>query len=398
MSYKETCMGIALSLATTILAIAGVELALRLLDEPKWDTPIIAGWRSVAPSAELNDFGYRGQPIRYDDRDFVVIMLGDSQVESAACPQNMTPEHLLEKALLASGQTAKVFTLGTAGYGTDQEYLALKNYFAGHRADLVLLWQTSTNDIWNNVFPTHIPKDGVIKPTFVVRDGKLAGPNYQLGEVIRRPAHTKIGVLVNRLLNPQRGLDAYWERFLPPAYQPLDRYDGPYVTDWDPANPSNKNPFLANENLETEKSHFAIALYPPSQRMSYGLDLTRLLTREVETLSKEHGADFALFTVVTPEAAHGEASLAHGAADSADHAAGQIVHKKDGKFYRTSTDQERANLVYVNKGFTYIPVPIKQENWRVSETDGHLNCTANEEAMRNLAQSIAPYLDKSARK
>ena len=37
----------------------------------------------------------------------------------------------------------------------------------------MILWQTIGNDVWNNLFPTHWPKDGFLKPTFRLQDGQL---------------------------------------------------------------------------------------------------------------------------------------------------------------------------------------------------------------------------------
>jgi hypothetical protein len=231
-----------------------------------------------------------------------------------------------------------------------------------------------------------MPKDGAIKPTYVLRDGQLEGPNYRLGEVVRAAASTKIGLLVGRLFHPQKGIDAFWERYLPPAYRPLDQYDGPFLSDWDPADPTNTNPYLAYENPETEKSHFAVSLYPASKRMMYGLDLTRMLLRKTETLSREKGAEFAIFAVLTGGADYWDSSLpVEGPV---------VVHKRNGLYYRTSGEQQRANFNYLNEGFNFFPISIKLENWRVSETDGHLNCMANEEAMNNLARRVEPYLDR----
>jgi hypothetical protein len=383
MKYKETGMGMFVSFATIAVAVVGVEGLLRIVDYPKWDTEITAGWRSHVENEALNEFGFRGQPIRYADKDFVIVLLGDSQVEAAACPPQSTPERLLEHYLSASG-AFKVFTIGTAGYGNDQEYLALQEYLAKHRADMVLLWQTFSNDVWNNVFPTHMPKDGAIKPTYVLKEDKLEGPNYQLGEVVRKPAQTKIGVFLNRIFNPQKGLDEYWERFLPPPYAPFVNYSGPVAPDWDPADPENRNPFLENENLKTEKSHFAISLYPASKRTAYGLALTRKLLANIESLSKSRGAAFFVLNVTTPVA---EGVTAQPAV---------VTHRRDSSFYQTSFQQQRANQATVYDGFPSFSVNVTMANWRVSETDAHLNCMANDEAMQSLARNVTAFLKKDA--
>jgi hypothetical protein len=380
MPIKAMLIGATLVLASSALTLAAIEVALRSLDRPAWDTALRAGWKNKG--RYVNELGYRGQPIHYSDRDIVVVLLGDSQVESEACPPDMMPERYLEQHLQRRDARFRVFTLGSGGYGNDQEYLALKEYFVKYRADAVVLWQSFDNDVWNNIFPTHWPADGTIKPTYWLDRGTLKGPNYQLGEVIRKPAQTKIGVMLNRLLFPQKGLDRSWERFLPTPYQPLTRYEGSFRTDWDPSDPNNKNPMLQFENLKNEKSHFSVHLYPRSERMQYGLDLTRKLLGRIRDTASEHHSSFFIFYALSPG---GQRRLKNEGVDDV------IVHKRDGLFYRTSFRQTMANMEYANEGFTTFAIPILLETWRVSDTDAHLNCGANDQVMRDLADKIARY-------
>jgi len=194
---RRVLLNLLLVLLSAALTLGAIEVTLRLLDIPAWDTEIRAGWRALrSPEPPINELGFRGQPIRYANDAIVVLLLGDSQVESLACPAASMPERFLEESLRAVDPRYKVFSVGAGGYGNDQEYLALVEYFAKYRADSVILWQTMGNDIWNNVFPTNIPKDGIIKPTFWLERGELKGPNYQLGEIIREPAQTKLGVML----------------------------------------------------------------------------------------------------------------------------------------------------------------------------------------------------------
>jgi hypothetical protein len=372
-----------LVLASSALMLAAVEVALRLLEKPAWDTEIRAGWKYQGTDGYVNELGYRGQPIRYSDRDVVVVLLGDSQAESRACPSDMMPERLLEQHLSRRDPRFRVFTLGSEGYGNDQEYLALKEYFGKYRADAVVLWETFANDVWNNVFPTHWPGDGVIKPTYWLDHGTLKGPNYQLGEVIRRPARTKIGVLLHRWLHPQKGLDRTWEDYLPRPYEPLTHYEGKHVTDWDPSDPNNKNPHLPFENLKNEKTHFSVDLYPRSERMQYGLDLTRKLLGRISDLAGEHQSRFFIFETLSPDE---RKMLMNKEADDV------IVHKRNELFYRTSFRQTAANLAYANDGFTAFSIPLLLNTWKVSDTDRHLNCRANDQVMRDLAGKIVEHL------
>ena len=80
-----------------------------------------------------------------------------------------------------------MFSVGAGGYGQDQELLALREYYSKYRANLVLLWQTPGNDIWNNIFPTHWPTNANPKPTFWLEDGRLKGPTEQIGEKLAYP-------------------------------------------------------------------------------------------------------------------------------------------------------------------------------------------------------------------
>lgn len=139
----------------------------------------IWGWRYHGKrTEEINQLGFRGQRINYDKQDYVVLLVGDSQVQSATCVFEKMPERRLEDHLsIITGKAIRVFSLGAGGYGQDQQLLALKEFFRDYSADLVVVWETPGNDVWNNMFPTHWPKDGTPKPTFWL-DGndKLKGP------------------------------------------------------------------------------------------------------------------------------------------------------------------------------------------------------------------------------
>ena len=209
MPMKGVFINCILVLASSALALSAIEVALRVFDKPAWDDEVRVGWKSTHDWRdhdwrENNQLGYRGKPIHYSTRDIVVVLLGNSQVQSNACPPDKMPERYLEQYLRERDARFSVFTVGSAGYGNDQEYLALREYFVKYRADAVVLWQTFANDVWNNIFPTNWPEDGTIKPTYWLDHGTLKGPNYRQGEVIRKPARTKIGVLLNRAFAPAK--------------------------------------------------------------------------------------------------------------------------------------------------------------------------------------------------
>jgi hypothetical protein len=114
--------------------------------------------------------------------------------------------------------------------------------------------------------------------------------------------------------------------------------------------------------------------------MQYGLDLTRKLLRSINDLASEHRSSFFIFYALTPD---DQRRLKNGEVDDV------IVHKHDGLLYRTSFRQTMANMAYVNEGFTTFATPILLETWKIIDIDRHLNCAANDQVMRDLAEKIA---------
>lgn len=81
----------------------------------------IWGWHYKEKANQINELGFRGQPIAYEDNDYVVVLVGDSQVESARGRFKEMPEKRLDVHLSRLlGRSVKVFTVGAAGYGQDQ--------------------------------------------------------------------------------------------------------------------------------------------------------------------------------------------------------------------------------------------------------------------------------------
>lgn len=173
-----------LALSSAILigacTLAGGILGLELL---LGDSEGVSGWRSFSGKSEKNVLGFRGQPIEYSPEDYVIVLLGDSAVEAKACAYEWMPDQRLQHYLNLKGKRVKVFTVGAAGYGQDQELLALQEYLSRFRADLVVVWLTPGNDVTDNLWPTVLRGSfSYPKPTFRLQDGKLIGPTEQIGE------------------------------------------------------------------------------------------------------------------------------------------------------------------------------------------------------------------------
>ena len=149
-----------LAAASALLMLAVTEVILQVIDFPATPTP---GWRwdespyrSPANDGDkrTNQLGLRGGPIQYSKDDFVVVLLGDSQVEAGTQPWDKMPELLLHQALQQQlpSRSVKVFSVASAGWGTDQQLFWLNRYFEKYRADLVVNWLTPVNDYWENTF------------------------------------------------------------------------------------------------------------------------------------------------------------------------------------------------------------------------------------------------------
>jgi hypothetical protein len=105
----------------------------------------------------------------------------------------------------------------------------------------------------------------------------------------------------------------------------------------------------------------------------------RKLLGLINDLAREHDSRFFTFYTLKPG---DQLQLKNEKVDDS------IVHKRDGLFYRTSFKQTMANQAYANEGFTTLAIPVLLENWRVSDTDDHLNCAANDQVMHDLAGKI----------
>ncbi len=372
---KNTNIGnSALLLGSIILILLLIEIGLRLSDLPK---TITSGWKGRGNWTK-NQLGFRGQSIDYDDKDYVIVLLGDSQVEADALSQNAIPESRLQHYLNSNSQddiSYKVFTVGTSGYGQDQQLLMLKEYFKTFRADLVLLWFTPGNDIWNNMFPTHWPHNGHPKPTFRLVNNKLTGPNVPFGASIfsERLRITSLMhrafIRLNVVNRPAPLNDTHYEMYLPAPYKPLSKHDGPICFDWQQ---KWDNGTMFHENLGNEKSHLAFSLSPRSQRMEYGINLTTALLQEIENLSADNQAKFVTFY-----------KAIFNTTNECD--ANKVYHSLNDKYYLTTKMQFDANMQSLIKEKKAIHIPVRVYPWMVSPTDAHLNNKANDALMMDLS-------------
>jgi hypothetical protein len=282
-------------LSGALLPLIVGEGTLRIADRPK--APVI-GWKLRGDPSEANEFGFRGH--RWPARSkTTVLLLGDSQVENG--PFNDMPEvHLVDALKRLTNRDIRVVSVGSGGWGQDQELLALRTYLPEIKPQIVALWFTPVNDLWNNTFPTHFGTDGWPKPTFWLDGGELRGPHAPWME---RSDGRHLYLL--RLLDRARGrlpyvTDADWEAKLPAPYQASPSTGGSvpslrnFIARRRGINPQ-EVPYFDEENFSNEKTHFSLGLYPRSPRLEYSARLTRALLLEISKLCQANGARFVVF-------------------------------------------------------------------------------------------------------
>lgn len=385
-----------LSAASILVVLVAAEALLRVAADrllPAW------GWswsespyRGFPVEGQVGEFGLRGRPVDIREGDFVVVLVGDSYVEAGAQPLEDMPERLFEEMLRSRYgiASARVFSVASAGWGQDQQLLALRAWLARHRADVVIDWLTPVNDFWENTFVERsvTPQPGRLKPTYSLdAQGGLHGPRTRHSEVLLLD-------LLRRARAALRGGDAAqslaaaemhrWNARLPSARRPPA---GPGEC------PAREVPqedmiaavragaqaltILSPEDVSGARTHFAPWGVPPSPRESYQVALTRALLERMATLSREHGARFAAFY---PRGSDIDRALGHVRC---------VREQASGHLYRVDLRDPLAPLNDPDPGFPVLaPALASGEATTLSSGDWHLNRHGNLLALRGLAGAL----------
>ncbi|MBK8946283.1 MAG: hypothetical protein IPM32_13580 [Ignavibacteriae bacterium] len=304
---------LSISFFTFILLLFLSEIILRLFYEP-----LNSGWGwndsprrnlSNCKNDEPNQLGLRGQKIMYNQNDFVILLLGDSQVESATSSKNKMPEILLENYLTKfTNRKVKVFSLAASGWGQDQQIIALENYFTKYKADLVLIWSTPKNDFWENTFPDrNVGKiAGHLKPTFKLFNKNLEGPfytqnSYYKNSVIIQLFYSAIQNYKKQTLEQLILED--WVKDLPnhnkfPRKEKIKSFEidlNLYSQKILQLTDSTNITILTYEDFVNGRSHFTPYIIPKSARDNYSIDITRALINRIKEISNKNNAETVVF-------------------------------------------------------------------------------------------------------
>jgi hypothetical protein len=362
-----------------VLGVAGgllvAEMVLRLTDRPR---PVVIGWTSGRPG-EKNDFGFRGHRFDATARQRL-ILLGDSQVESETGFEDMPEVHLRRALSRSIGEDVSVVSIAAGGWGQDQELLALLAHIHAIRPTIVVLWFTAANDLWNNTFPTHFPKDGLPKPTFWLEGGTLKGPNVPWLSRYRPPGPYLIQAVRRIVRAPNYPTDADWEGHLPPPYRPTPVREGTRSLGEMLAERRgirvDELPFFRHENFATEKTHASIYLVPESPRLKYSAALTRALLARIRDVCAENGAKFFVLQTESWQTYPEQPT----------------PFEVRGKGYVLSSASARRLIDGVLDGLPTIRVEGVPTGAVISKTDRHLSREGNKYVMESLARQLVGEL------
>lgn len=394
---------VALLLVSLVASLVLAELALRLVQLPgriksgwSWnDSPrrFLANYRADHP----NELGFRGQPIRYDEKDYVVLLLGDSQVESATSPPERMPEQLLQKELaLRLKRPVKVFSLAASGFGQDQQLIALEKYYREHRADLVLVWATPDNDFWENTFPDRSTTStaGHLKPTFKLVGEELRGPFYHSDFYLYHSALLQLAVKAYARMHgmslEQMVLNR-WVRELPPGHEAIDSAklnescsglialgQKEYAENLFDLNPDWRFLLLTSEDYYHSRSHFSPFLVNRSPRDNYLVNITRKLYQRIGATAKEHNSRFKVFYPDPADRLHSDRTLVKCVQNLWEGRPAREVVKDEAALLKGTVAAQDLILVELPGG----------KELSVSSKDRHLGEIGNERAMQGLAQRL----------
>ncbi|MCA9499873.1 MAG: SGNH/GDSL hydrolase family protein [Nitrospira sp.] len=397
---KQMKQNLVVVMGSTIVAIFIMEAILRGIGIPVklnsgWGWENSAGRKlSKYNALTTNQFGFRGQTIDYHPDDYVVLLVGDSQVEAYAGRPEHMPEQFLQE-LLASQlhKPVKVFSLASSGWGQDQQLLAIQAYFRDYRADLVLLWATPGNDFWENAFPDRsaTPQAGPLKPTFRLIDDELYGPYFTSGSYLHNSAIAQLIETVIANIQQETLEQRILRRWLQemPSSHKHHKLENEYICEG--LTVINQVEFFntifdlnneigyivkSGEDFLHSRSHFSPFMIDPSRRDEYLIAVTESLLWHVKKEVEKNKAKFLVFYPVRDDFDKRGLQMVKCVTDS------------QGNIFRVSLDYiSRLRGVISSEDLVVFDLPGGNEIV-VSPNDRHLNDLGNELVMKKLSLSL----------
>lgn len=399
-ALKQMKQSLALVIGSSIVAIFIMEVLLRVMGIPAtlksgWGWENSAGRKlSKYDNLTINQFGYRGQQISYHADDYVVVLVGDSQVEAYAGPPEHMPEQFLQESLGNwLHKPVKVFSLAASGWGQDQQLLALQEYFRTFRADLVVLWATPGNDFWENAFPDRsvTSQAGHLKPTYRLVDQKLYGPYFTSGSYLHGSAIAQlvesIFANIKKETLEQRILRGWLNEMPAPheshklAHEDLCRgltviNQGEFFNTIFELNDNIGYMVKSGQDVLSSRSLFSAYMLDPSRRDEYLIAITKNLLRLVKEEVEKNHSTFLVFYPVREDFEKRAIQMIKCVSDS------------QGNIFRVSFDYISAlQRVIASDDLVIFNLPGGNEIV-VSPSDRHFNDFGNKLVMKKLNLSL----------
>lgn len=399
-ALKQMKQNAVIVMGSTIVAIFIMEALLRGIGIPAklnsgWGWEDSAGRKlSKYEALTTNQFGYRGQKINYDTDDYVVLLVGDSQVEAYAGRPEHMPEQFLQESLASQlPQPVKVFSLASSGWGQDQQLLAIQKYFRVYRANLVLLWATPGNDFWENAFPDRsaTSQAGPLKPTFRLVEGELYGPYFTAGSYLHNSAIAQLIETVMANLQKETLEQRILRRWLQemPSSHKTHKPENEHVCEgltvinqvefFNTIFELNDNigyTVRSGQDVLNSRSLFSAYMLNPSRRDEYLVAVTESLLWHVKEEVEKHHSKFLAFYPVREDF------------DKRGMQMVKCVTDSQGNNFRVSLDYaSRLKDVISSEDLVIFDLPGGNEIV-VSPNDRHLNDLGNELGMKKLSLTL----------
>lgn len=236
----------------------------------------------------LNRWGWRDVDHPLVKAKKRVLLLGDSQIWGPGLRLEETIGRQLQKKL---GETYEVFQMGYSNFGTDQQYLVLKEEGSLVQPDFVILIMTISNDIIDNLSEQSVAGNAP-KPSFRLDNGKL----------LARPFHRESPSALRRWLGKSHLCNAF--RLLLARLQSMGQatmMHMHYAGRADPQRTWAYNSSFVRDTPATSSLHYLNAQlfngegWPP--RLKQGWEVTLALLKAMQEEAHKLNAHFVVYPV-----------------------------------------------------------------------------------------------------
>jgi hypothetical protein len=267
----------------------------------------------------------------------------------------------------------------------------MQEYFSKHRANVVVVWMTPSNDLWENTFPDRStsPEVGRFKPTFKLEAGELRGPFYARefhyrDSMVRHVLAHSVARILGRP-RPEQALLDEWIASLPPASpasrDEVDCRDTTVIEHSElfrtalATGREQRYTVGTPEDVGQGRSHFSPYTTPATPRNDYERQVTKALLQRMKEVAQRHGADFE---VLFPRRVDLNAGLG----------AIRCIETMEHARFGYEPDYERVLKDVVPSG-DLIRIDVRgTEDIVVGGEDHHLNELGNAQVMSKLAREI----------